>query len=412
MGGNARATNKITGIDTLAQKIPIKDIGRQAFIKKFIELFEEIDRQFEKMYGKPLWENKSILKNGVAFNGSTSFIMNPDIHDDEVIPYKPTSGDIDIMVPEQYKSELWQLLDSFEAKPKIMKDVVYKGSNKLAISSIGEQINCVFQITFGDIVSQSQIDWEFTEFEGKGENSVPSEYSRFGHSSSLSDAQNGFKGVAHKYILRALAGGASLRTDVLIMNPKATVEKPKFKSTKGAHITELRMQKFFVSKGLRKAYEPVIDPETGEQFVYDNKKVYREIKTDDSSYETSIRTMYKILFSDNIGDLKDMWSFVGIIGLMKKHLDKRSIDDTFERFLEILWGRGSQKLERDSSDLDFEIKANAVNYMIKELPQLKKYDKKITEMTKVFYADYDKKEMSESTLHDGGFRGLLETLLR
>lgn len=412
MGGNARATNKITGEETLAQKIPIKDIGRSVFIKKFIELFEEIDRRFQKMHGKPLWENKSILKNGLAFNGSTSFIMNPDIHDDEVIPYKSSSGDIDIMVPEQYKSEMWQLLDSFEAKPNIMKDVVYKGSNKLSISAIGEQINCVFEVKFGGIITQSQIDWELTKFEGSGENAVPSEYSRFGHSSSLSDAQNGFKGVAHKYILRALAGGASLRSDILIATPKATIDKPVFKKTKGTHITELRMQKFFVSKGLRKAYEPVIDPNTKQQWEYEGKKVYKEVPSNDSNYETSIKQMYKILFSDNVKHIQKMWSFVGIIDLMVEHLDKKSIDDTYERFIEILWGKGSQKLERDSPDLDFEIKANAVNYMIKKMPQLKKYDNQIKKMTKEFYENYHKMEMSESMLHGNNFRGLLEKLMR
>ena len=165
MGGNARATNKVTGRDTLAQKIPIKDIGRGNFIKKFVEIFEELDRLFEAKYKRPLWENKKILKNGLVFNGSTSFIMNPEVSDSDVIPYKPTSGDLDIMVKESDKSDLWHLLDELEANPKFMKDVEYKGSNKLAVSAIGDQINSVFEVTFGDIKSQSQVDFEFTQFE-------------------------------------------------------------------------------------------------------------------------------------------------------------------------------------------------------------------------------------------------------
>jgi len=413
MGGNARATNKITGVDTLAQKIPLKDIGRSQFIKKFIELFEEIDKQFEKKYNRPLWANKKILKNGVAFNGSTSFIMNPEIHDDEVIPYKSTSGDLDIMVKESDKSDLWHLLNQFEAKPKIMKDVVYMGSNKLSISAIGDQINSVFEVRFGDIVTQSQVDWEFTQFEGKGETEVPAEYSRFGHSSSLSDAQNGFKGVSHKYILRALAGGASLRKDVLILTPRGSYEKPAFKKTKGEHITELRMEKFFISRGLRRAYEPMFIPDTNEPWIEDGKRVYKEKRPDDSNYETSIKEMFKILFNDvNSRDLQKMWSFVGIVDLMNKYLDKRSITDTFERFLDIQWGFGGQKLERDDPNIDFEIKANAVNYMIKKIPQLKSYDKKIKVMTDRFYADYDKKKLEESELHGNNFRGLLENYKR
>lgn len=408
MGGNARATNKITGEDTLAQKIPLKDIGRSQFIKKFIELFEEIDKRFEKMHGRPLWANKAILKNGLAFNGSTSFIMNPEISDSDVIPYKPTSGDLDIMVKESDKADLWTLLDSFEAKPKILKDVVYRGSNKLSISAIGDQINSVFEVTFNDIVTQSQVDFEFTEFEGEGEEEVPMEFSRFGHSSSLFDAQAGFKGVVHKYILRALAGGASLRKDILILTNKATFEKPAFKKTKGEFITELRMEKFFISKGLRKAYEPQVTPD-GEPWIVDGKRVFREKKPEDSQYETSIKEMFKILFADiESGDLSKMWSFVGIIELMKKHLDKKSIDDTFTRFIELCWGFSAQKLERDSKEIDMEIKANAVNFMIKEIPALKKHSKKIKEMTDRFYSTYEKTKLSEELLHTGRpFRDLL-----
>jgi hypothetical protein len=403
MGGNARATNKVTGQDTLAQKIPIKEIGRQNFIKKFVEMFEEIDKRFESKYGRPLWKNKKILKNGLAFNGSTSFIMNPEIHDNDVIPFKPTSGDLDIMVKESDKSDLWNLLDELEAKPHFMKDVEYKGSNKLSISAIGDQINAVFEVTFGKIVSQSQVDFEFTQFENdsNGEE-VPMEFSRFGHSSSLSDAQNGFKGVSHKYILRALAGGASKRDDVLLLTSAATYEKPKFKKQKGEPITTLNMQKFFVSKGMRVAYEKQFVPGTGEAWIENGKQVYKEIPSKDSAYETSIQEMFKILFnSEESKDLKEMWSFVGIVNLMNKYLDKGSIVRTFERFLDLQWGPAGQKLERDDKNIDYEIKINAVNYIVKHIPQLKKYEGKIKDMTDKFYADYDSKKISEACTFTG-----------
>ena len=403
MGGNARATNKITGQETLAQKIPIKEIGRQNFIKKFVEMFEEIDKRFEAKYNRPLWKNKKILKNGLAFNGSTSFIMNPEINDDEVIPFKPTSGDLDIMVKESDKADLWSLLDELESKPNFMKDVEYKGSNKLSVSAIGDQINSVFEVTFGDIVTQSQVDFEFTQFEddANGEE-VPMEFSRFGHSSALSDAQNGFKGVSHKYILRALAGGASKRDDVLILTKAGSYEKPKFTKKKGEPITTLNMQKFFISKGMRVAYEKQYIPGTNEPWIEDGKQVYKEIPTENSSYETSIQEMFKILFnSEESKDLKEMWSFVGIVKLMNKYLDKGSIIRTFERFIDLQWGQAAQKLERDHKEIDYEIKINAVNYMVKQIPMLKKYESKIKEMTDTFYANYDKKKISEACTFTG-----------
>lgn len=175
MGGNARATNKVTGVDTLAQKMPLKEIGRAKFIKKFVEIFEELDTMFNKKYGRPLWGNKQILKNGVAFNGSTSFIMNPEISDDEVIPYKPTAGDLDIMVKESDKADLWAFLDELESKPNFMKDVQYMGSNKLSVSSIGDQINCVFEVDF--IKSEEVlIDENGNYFELDGITPIPKEF--------------------------------------------------------------------------------------------------------------------------------------------------------------------------------------------------------------------------------------------
>lgn len=409
MGGNARATNKITGQDTLAQKIPLKEIGRARFIKKFIEIFEELDSRFEKKYGRPIWANKSILKNGVAFNGSTSFIMNPEISDDEVVPFKPTSGDLDIMVKESDKEDLWHLLDELESSPNFMQDVEYKGSNKLHVRSIGDQINSVFEVKFGDIVTQSQVDFEFTAFEGEGENEAPEEYSRFSHSSSLSDAQQGFKGVAHKYLIRALAGAASTRDNVLVKTDKSTYDKPRFKKFAGTVLTQIRMQKFDLNKGLRTAYEAQMTPD-GEPWYHEGKRVYVELKTKDSSFENTLTGMYKLLFGDldDKNDVDKMWSFVGIVDLMKKRLDKKSVEETYERFINLCFGEGSQKLERDSKDTDFQIKISAVNYMIKEISSLKKFDKVLQKMIDTFYATYDSVKMSESELHGNDFRGLVE----
>ena len=204
-------------------------------------------------------------------------------------------------------------------------------------------------------------------------------------------------------MLRALAGGSSIRKDILILSPKGSYEKPTFKKTKGEHITSLRMEKFFVSKGLRKAYEKQYIPGTDTLWIVDGKQVYKEIKPENSKYETSVRTMYTILFGDEDieANVKKMWSFTGIVELMATRLDKKSIKDTFERLLDLSWGPAGQKLERDYKDIDYDIKMNAVNYMIKQIPMLKSYEGKIEKMVKTFYDNYDKKKMSEAILHTG-----------
>jgi len=147
MGGNVTAVNKYTGEETRAQKIQLKDIGRSQFINIFIEIFKTMNSQFKSLYNKSIWPDDKILDDGFVFNGSTSFIMNPSFSDEEVMKYKPIIGDIDIMIPEQLKEELWDYLDSLESK-EIINGAKYIGSNKLTISSIGEQINSVFLIDF------------------------------------------------------------------------------------------------------------------------------------------------------------------------------------------------------------------------------------------------------------------------
>ena len=394
-GGNARATNKTTNTDTLAQKIPIKDIGRSIFIKKFVELFKNINKRYNAEFKEPLWQDESILHNGLAFNGSTSFIMNPEIHDDDVIPFKPSSGDLDIMIPKGKAINLWHLLDKLEGK-EIISDVVYMGMNRLTPTSITDQMNCVFEVKFGDIVTQSQVDFELSDFDG--DTHQPTEYSRFSHSSSLKDAQSGFKGVGHKYLLRALAAGASTRDDVVIITAKSTFEKYTIQKKNNQPIVP-NFLKFSVQLGLRNAYEQQFTPDKKEWKI-DNKYVYKEIPTAESNYETSISNIFKILFAN--GDSKDldkMWSFVGIVELMKKYLDQSSIDNTFERMLDICWGNGSQKLERDHAHIDLEVKSNLVNYMIKVLG-LKKYDSQIQDMIDDFYKNYNSKPISESKFRE------------
>ena len=315
-GGNARGTNKKTGKDTLAQKIPIKEIGRSNFIKKFVALFMELNKRYKNKYKEPLWKDTSILKNGIVFNGSTSFIMNPKIHDDEVIPYKPTAGDIDIMIPSEKAEKLWYLLDELEGET-VMKDVVYKGCNRLTPSAITDQINSVFEVKFGDIVTQSQIDFELATFDKQG---TPDEFSRFSHSSALTDAQKGFKGFSHKVLLRALAGGASRREDVIVITPKSTYEKYTIKKTKGVPVVP-NFLKFSVSRGLRYAYEKQLTPD-GDEWILDGKKVYKEIPSKTATYETAVINIYKIMFGDvDDKDLHLMWSFTGILELMKKHFN-------------------------------------------------------------------------------------------
>lgn len=164
-GGNATGVIKATGKETRAEKIQVKDIGRQEFINKFIDIFKTMNKQFKAKYKKPIWVDESHLISGFAFNGSTSFIMDPTLTDEEVMKVKPSAGDIDITVSSSLKEDLWKYLDSMEGKD-IIPGATYMGSNKPTISSIGEQINSVMVVEFKNgMRAVAQIDFEFLEFE-------------------------------------------------------------------------------------------------------------------------------------------------------------------------------------------------------------------------------------------------------
>ena len=219
MGGNVIAINKLTGEETPAERVDLRKVGRQEFIKAATNLFKFLNKDFKKKYKESLWQDESILLDGTVFNGSTSYIMNQELSDEEVVKYKPSAGDIDIMVPVGTKENLWHLLDSYEGK-EIVSGVRYAGSNKPSVSSIGSQINCVFVVDFGDLRVPIQVDFEFVPFAG----ATPTEWARFSHSSSFADAKEGIKAVHHKFLIRALVGGASAREDIVIATPKSTAE--------------------------------------------------------------------------------------------------------------------------------------------------------------------------------------------
>jgi len=374
MGGNVVGINKKTGVEVDAEKIPLGVVGRSEFVDKFNKVFIGLNKLFSKKYKSKLWVDEKKLFSGELFNGSTSYIFDTNLSSEEILKHKQFAGDIDIIVPEQYKEELWTLLDSLEGE-EIIKDVVYHGSNKPTIKSIGEQINSVFIATFGDRKIAVQVDFEFLEVADDG---TPSEWAKFSHSSSFEDAKAGIKAVHHKFLLQAIIGGASVRDDIVIVTPSSTPEKLRFKK-----MTDLpRMLKFSVGRGIRTAYELMYDLD-GNVIQHDGKDVYREIPSKTSEYETVVANIYKLAFKrleDDSNDVKLFGSFVGLVELMRKYLDKKEIERTMVRYTEKLWGtKGlrAQELESHDKKLDFDVKYSGFQYISKKLNYKKSVEKNL-----------------------------------
>lgn len=380
-----------------AQKIPIKEIGLKNFQNDFKKMFKQLNKLFKEKYKKPIWKDEKILDNGYVFNGSTSYLMDVNSIDkeDEITALKPSSGDIDIMVPQEYKEDLWNLLKELEDQ-KITDKITYLGNNKPTISSIGEQINALFQYCYKkDKCVYSQVDFEFVPFDNKGK---PTEWSKFSHSSTFKDLQNNIKAVFHKYLIRSISYAVSQINpdDVVFVTSAANCDNYEKKISKTKN-PDNHLLKFSVSKGIRVAYEPLICD--GEPVYIDGKQVFRKLKTAESIYATDLKDIFKMIFGvePSKQELSDFWSFVGLVDLMKKHLTKKQIQLVFERFLQLLWDNKSgkniaQELERDNPDLDMKIKMAAVNYLLKEFPYLKKIYDKWTKKIEDYYKQYGIRE--------------------
>lgn len=402
-GGNVTAVSK-SGKETLAQKIPIKKIGRQKFYKVVVDLLKKINKDFKKQFKTLLWTDETQIENGFTFNGSSSFIMDPNIPDEEIVKYKETAGDLDIAVPEFQKENLWKYLDSIDSK-EVIKDVVYVGSNKPKITGIGDQINCVFVVNFDGLKVPMQIDWEFLPFSETG---LPSEWAKFSHSSSFSDTKQGIKAVHHKYLLRALAYGASVRDDIVICTPKSTYDNVTISKSK--NLMSPGLLRFSVDKGLRVAFEPLVDPD-GNPVIQDGKQVFKEIPTKDSNYITDVSEIMKLCVKQNDlscleGDLKKFWSFTGLVELIKTYIPRESLDTINWKYVNMLWSLKprSQELERSNPELDYQVKISGYKFFIESLG----LSDLSTDLIKPYYDGYRITESKKPSVSKNGFRDFLK----
>lgn len=406
-GGNVTVTSK-KGTETRAQKIPIKTIGRDKFYKVVTDLLKKINKDFKKKFKTLLWTDETQIENGFTFNGSSSFIMDPNIPDEEITKYKETAGDLDIAVPDFQRKNLWTYLDSIDSK-EVIPGVTYMGSNRPKFSPNEDQINCVFVVDFDAIDGINglnglkvpmQIDWEFLPFSETG---LPSEWAKFSHSSSFEDTKQGIKAVHHKYLLRALVYGISVRDDIVICTPKSTYDN--YTISKSKNLVNPGMMKFSVDKGLRVAFEPLQDPEGNP--VFDNgKQVFREIPTKESNYITDVTEILKLSINPSDlscleSDSKKFWSFTGLVELIKTYVPKENWETINQKYVKMLWELKprSQELERNNPELDYKVKISGYKFFIDSLG--------LSDLSKdLINPYYDGYRITESK--PGGFRSYLK----
>ena len=397
-GGDETVTSK-KGIKTKAQKIPLKKIGRSRFRKVVTDLLKKINNDFKKKFKTLLWADETQIETGITFNGSSSFIMDPNIPDEEIVKYKEVAGDIDVVVPDFQRKNIWDYLESIDSK-EVIPGVTYMGCNRTKFSPIENQIICVFVADFDGLKVPMQLDLEFLPFSETG---LPSEWAKFSHSSSFEDAKAGIKAVHHKYLLRALVYGISVRDDIVICTPKSTYDN--YTISKSKNLVNPGMMKFSVDKGLRVAFEPLQDPEGNP--VFDNgKQVFKEIPVKDSDYVTDVAEILKLSINPSDAeclesDSKKFWSFTGLVDLIKTYVPKENWETINRKYVSMLWELKpkAQKLERYDPELDYKVKISGYKFFIDSLG--------LSDLSKdLINPYYDEYRITESK--PGGFRSYLK----
>lgn len=345
--------------DVAADRI---DSSKRAQIVPTIDVaLNAINAAFKKVNNNiPLWMPSLLASKKFLAGSSFHFFNRLEISDADFARVKRTVGDIDTQVDKNMVDQVRNWLGSLPAGVSF-GPAQYVGMDDKDPS----QILTLWK--FPDIVVTDangqekpitiQIDLEMKPFSS----GAPTSWAQFSASSDWNDLSQGIKGVFHKWIIRSL-GALTQQTFLLRkIGARKTTEKP----------TTDNMISFAVKSkeggGLRAKYQPVIDPATGQQEIKDNLPVYTELPT--SGYEQDISNIFSTIFGDRLPEkqIKSLepkfWSYTGIVELMKDYLDPREQQKVADGFLEIVFGKGSQRLYKDSLKQDLQEKNAAVNKM-------------------------------------------------
>lgn len=270
------------------------------------ELVPDIEKLFCFLNANEALVPAKIFAEDLA-SGSTAFIYNDRITQDQLDVFKPFFGDLDYQIDINKLDLLKARLD------KLMEAGSKHG--KFELYGYKQTTNTVVTLWHYKGINV-QIDFEGVEFEGD----LPSAWSTFAYSASWQDTIAGIKGVAHKYIFRALTAR---------WLGEYTLESGK---------TVYTSTMAFSNKGLRQKLVPV------------SPGIWRELKrrTDEIKYITDIDSILEILFSKlipiRVPTLYAQQSFVGMVGMIEKYLVKEDWVVVADGMANLLWGKDAQRI--------------------------------------------------------------------
>jgi hypothetical protein len=323
-----------------------------------------INSSFKKLRKKELW-NAQVLQNREFLSGSSLHFFDTNIPDEEFTRVKPRVGDIDTQVDKTLLPDLQQFLTAIQGKQ-------IGGATFIGYDKGNEQFLSLWE--FQDPPIKIQIDFEFVDYE----NSKPTDWSKFSHSSAWEDLQQGIKGVFHKWIIQALG----------------TLSSKEFYTTKGKAPVRDNMFSFAVSSkeggGLRAKYQPVVDPQTGQPMTRDGLPVMKALPP--SGYNNDVTSILTTLFGDRITPqqvkqlVPKFWSFTGILEIMNTVLRPEEKETVLQGFLIKLYGPAAQGLYKNDPERDASEKEAAVSKMLAGLKMTPPSN--LTQMVQTYYSTY------------------------
>lgn len=330
MGGNV-----VLG-DQAASLIDLQKFDRSEIVPILYDSLKKINQGFHKATGLNLWSDALIDSKKFLSGSAFHFFDIAGIADKHFSSVKKSVGDLDTKVPEALSPFIKKWLDSSHGDT--YGDLTLIGYKE----SIGQFITLWKSKSLDQNI---QIDMEQLPFT----DGLPTTWAEFSHSSEWEDLQQGLKGVSHKYLLRAL--NAKDLKDVMI----------RMKSGKEKAVTSAETA--FSASGMRQKLEPVMGPNGHE--IKNGLPVYRELSTSETGFNTDLDDIFINYFghAPSTTEKKQMWSFTGLIDLIKKHFDRSTLMKVADGFANTLWGSGAQSLYRDDPDKDLEEKDVMMNYM-------------------------------------------------
>jgi hypothetical protein len=174
-----------------ANPIDLTQVDRSKTIEQLTRLFSSINKTYESLHNRPLWDSQVFESQNFLSGSSRHFFNLNKIPDRDFKAVKPKVGDIDVMIDRKKQADLADLFNRLIDKqvgPAIF--IGFKKGN--------QQFSTLWNFPRSNL--NIQIDFEFVEFDKNG----PTDWSIFSHSSAWRDMEKGIKGVFHKFLIQSL----------------------------------------------------------------------------------------------------------------------------------------------------------------------------------------------------------------